>query len=76
MVGDWRTLRRAFKKIDMGHTGYLTLPEFRNVLRLCSMVLDEDEVYHVMSEFDEKMDGKINYNKFLSETFNADVKAP
>ncbi|XP_033644045.1 EF-hand calcium-binding domain-containing protein 6-like [Asterias rubens] len=76
LVGDWRTLRRAFKKIDMGHTGYLTLPEFRNVLRLCSMVLDEDEVYHVMSEFDEKMDGKINYNKFLSETFNADVKAP
>ncbi|XP_038061355.1 EF-hand calcium-binding domain-containing protein 6-like [Patiria miniata] len=76
LVGDWRTLRRAFKKIDLGHTGYLSLPEFRNVLRLCNTILDEDEVYHVMSEFDEKMDGKINYNKFLTETFNADVKAP
>jgi Ca2+-binding EF-hand superfamily protein len=76
LVGDWRTLRRAFKKMDLGHTGYLSLPEFRNVLRLCNMVLDEDEVYHVMSEFDEKMDGKINYNKFLTDTFNADVNAP
>jgi Ca2+-binding EF-hand superfamily protein len=71
LVGDWKTLRRTFKSMDQSRTGYLSLPEFRSVLRLCNMVLDEDEVYHVMSEFDEKVEGKINYNKFLAE-----VKGP
>ncbi|XP_071504578.1 EF-hand calcium-binding domain-containing protein 6-like [Diadema antillarum] len=76
LVGDWRNLRRAFKKIDTGRTGYLSLPEFRNVLKLCNAVLDEEEVYQVMSLFDENLEGKINYNKFLSETFNADPTKP
>ncbi|XP_063969621.1 EF-hand calcium-binding domain-containing protein 6-like [Lytechinus pictus] len=76
LVGDWRNLRRAFKRLDTERTGYLTMPEFRNVLRLANMVLDEEEVYQVMSQFDEKMEGKINYNKFISETFNADPNKP
>ncbi|XP_077999318.1 EF-hand calcium-binding domain-containing protein 6-like [Glandiceps talaboti] len=73
LVGDWRNFRRAFKKLDPERSGYLSVPEFRSVLRLCNIVMDEDEVYHVMSDFDENMTGKINYNKFLSETFKADV---
>lgn len=75
LVGDWRNLRRAFKKLDPQNTGYLSLPEFRQVLSLCNLLLTEEEVYHVMSEFDEKMDGKISYKKFLSETFSNDPKA-
>ncbi|KAJ8023054.1 EF-hand calcium-binding domain-containing protein 6 [Holothuria leucospilota] len=75
LVGDWRNLRRAFKKVDPQNTGYLSLPEFRQVLSLCNLLLTEEEVYHVMSEFDEKMDGKISYKKFLSETFSNDPKA-
>ena len=36
LAGDWRTLRRAFKKMDVSSDGMLTLPEFRSVLKLCN----------------------------------------
>ncbi|XP_076819252.1 EF-hand calcium-binding domain-containing protein 6-like isoform X2 [Clavelina lepadiformis] len=67
LAGDWRTLRRAFKKMDVSSDGMLTLPEFRSVLKLCNVVLDEDEVYHVLSKYDQSMSGKLNYKKFLQE---------
>lgn len=68
LAGDWKNIRRAFKKLDVSHDGYLSLPEFRSVLKLANVVLDEDEVYHVMSQFDSNMNGNIAYNKFLEET--------
>ncbi|XP_023931994.1 EF-hand calcium-binding domain-containing protein 6 [Lingula anatina] len=69
LSGDWKNLRRTFKKLDVNNEGYLSVPEFRSVLKLANVVLDEEEVYQVMQKFDENMSGKIPYNKFLSETF-------
>ncbi|GCB76167.1 hypothetical protein scyTo_0020984, partial [Scyliorhinus torazame] len=69
LQGEWKSLRRAFRKLDNTSSGYLSLPEFRAVLKLCDLLLNEDEVYHVMSKFDENMEGKINYKKFLEETY-------
>ncbi|XP_077672287.1 EF-hand calcium-binding domain-containing protein 6-like [Eretmochelys imbricata] len=66
--GDWKTLRRAFKKLDIYSNGYLSLPEFRSVLKLCKLLLDEDEVYHILSKFDPNLDGRIDYKSFLEET--------
>lgn len=66
LVGDWKNMRKAFQKLDTQRTGYMAVPEFRSVLQLCNLVLDEQEIYNVMSEFDEKMDGRINYNRFLN----------
>lgn len=60
--------------MDRTGNGLLTLPEFRNVLKLANVVLDEEEVYNVMSTFDEDLSGKINYNRFLSETFRPESK--
>ncbi|XP_053556230.1 EF-hand calcium-binding domain-containing protein 6-like [Bombina bombina] len=71
LQGEWKTLRRAFKKLDTDSSGYLSLPEFRSVLKLCNFVLDEDEVYHVMSRYDQNMDGRINYKSFLEHTCNS-----
>ncbi|KAG9479862.1 hypothetical protein GDO78_011737 [Eleutherodactylus coqui] len=68
LKGEWKTLRRAFKKLDMDSSGYLSLPEFRSVLKLCNFVLDEDEVFHIMSKYDQNMDGRINYKSFLEHT--------
>ncbi|XP_053314267.1 EF-hand calcium-binding domain-containing protein 6-like [Spea bombifrons] len=68
LQGEWKTLRRAFRKLDMGSSGYLSLPEFRSVLKLCNFVLDEDEVFHIMSKYDQNMDGRINYKSFLEHT--------
>ena len=72
MTNDWRNIRRAFKKLDVNNQGYLSVPEFRSVLKLANIVLDEEEVYQLLSSFDENMSGKIPYNKFLSQTFQAD----
>uniref|UniRef100_A0A452HGW1 EF-hand domain-containing protein n=1 Tax=Gopherus agassizii TaxID=38772 RepID=A0A452HGW1_9SAUR len=66
--GDWKTLRRAFKKLDIDSSGHLSLPEFRSVLKLCNLLLDEDEVYHILSKFDPNLDGRIDYKSFLEET--------
>ena len=74
LSGDWKNLRRAFKKLDQQNQGYLSLPEFRSVLKLANVILDEDEIYHLMSHFDEDMTGKISYNKFLNETFKPDSR--
>ena len=69
MSGDWKNLRRAFKKLDTKNDGYLSIPEFRSVLKLANVVLDEEEVYQILSHFDEDLLGKIPYNKFLNDTF-------
>uniref|UniRef100_A0A6I8R2U8 EF-hand domain-containing protein n=1 Tax=Xenopus tropicalis TaxID=8364 RepID=A0A6I8R2U8_XENTR len=59
-------------KLDMDSSGYLSLPEFKSVLKLCNFVLDEDEVYHIMSKYDQNMDGRINYKSFLEHTCKND----
>ncbi len=71
---DWKNVRRAFKKLDPQNGGYVTIPEFRSVLRLSNVLLSEDELYHVLSEFDEDLLGKIDYNKFLGEIFRPSAK--
>lgn len=69
LAGDWKNLRRAFRKLDTRNEGYLSVPEFRSVLKLANVILDEDEVYHVLTQFDHNMSGKIPYEKFIEETF-------
>lgn len=68
LTGDWRTLRRAFQKMDVSSAGKLTLPEFKSVLKLCNVILDEDEVYHVLSQYDKDLSGKLDYKKFLRDS--------
>ncbi|KAK2169895.1 hypothetical protein LSH36_6g11000 [Paralvinella palmiformis] len=69
LINDWKSLRRAFKKLDVSRQGYLTVSQFRSVLKNANINLDEEEVYQLLSAFDENMTGRIPYNKFLSETF-------
>ncbi|KAL8601492.1 hypothetical protein ACOMHN_000434 [Nucella lapillus] len=74
LAGDWKNIRRAFRKLDVSGNGYLSLPEFRSVLKLANVLLDEDEVYHVMTEFDRDLTGKIHYETFIEETFKPDTR--
>nr|KAG5714709.1 hypothetical protein BaRGS_000197 [Batillaria attramentaria] len=74
LAGDWKNIRRAFRKLDVSGNGYLSLPEFRSVLKLANVLLDEDEVYHVMTEFDRDLTGKIAYEKFIEETFKPESR--
>ncbi|XP_015203044.2 EF-hand calcium-binding domain-containing protein 6-like isoform X1 [Lepisosteus oculatus] len=63
--GDWKSLQQACKKLDWNSSGYLSLSEFRSVLKFCNTVLDEEEFYRLMSVFDKNITGKINYAKFI-----------
>ncbi|XP_045213857.1 EF-hand calcium-binding domain-containing protein 6-like isoform X3 [Mercenaria mercenaria] len=74
LAGDWKNLRRAFRKLDKTNNGYLSVPEFRSVLKLANVILDEDEVYHVLNRFDHNMSGKIQYEKFIEETFKPETR--
>ncbi|XP_078269632.1 EF-hand calcium-binding domain-containing protein 6-like isoform X3 [Rhinoraja longicauda] len=69
LAGNWKTLDRVCKKLDQASTGFLTLPEFRSVLQLCNIMLDEDEMYHLMSKYDKDMVGKIKYSKLINKIF-------
>ncbi|XP_052243063.1 EF-hand calcium-binding domain-containing protein 6-like isoform X3 [Dreissena polymorpha] len=60
-----RTLRRAFSKLDRGHKGYLTVHDFRLALKQCEITFSNEDFYHVLTEFDQNMDGKISYDIFL-----------
>ncbi|XP_060697778.1 EF-hand calcium-binding domain-containing protein 6-like [Hemiscyllium ocellatum] len=71
LAGNRKTLERVCRKLDFTSTGFLTLPEFRSVLRLCNIVLDEDEIYHMMSKYDENMEGKIKYSNIINKIFKA-----
>ncbi|XP_028399843.1 EF-hand calcium-binding domain-containing protein 6-like [Dendronephthya gigantea] len=64
---DWMTLRRAFKKLDKRNEGYLDMAEFRSVLQLCNIVLNEDEVLELLTQLDDKMEGRVNYKDFLKK---------
>jgi len=67
LSGKWINLMRAFKKLDKDNKDFLTLQEFRHVLELCNVVLDEEDIYHILTEFDEKDGDQIRYTKFLDK---------
>ena len=68
LTGDWRTLRKAFKNMDKLNTGYVSLKEFRSVLELCNVILDEEDWFQLMSYFDKDLTGKVPYNNFVNES--------
>ncbi|CAL1548413.1 unnamed protein product [Lymnaea stagnalis] len=74
LSGDWKNLLRSFRKMDASGTGYLSLPEFRSVLKLANVLIDEDEVYHIMNEFDRDLTGQISYEKFIDDTFKPETR--
>ncbi|XP_072095894.1 EF-hand calcium-binding domain-containing protein 6-like isoform X1 [Mobula birostris] len=69
LAGNWKTLDRVCKKLDCASPGFLTLPEFRSVLQLCNIVLDEEEIYQLMSKYDDDMVGKIKYSKLVNKIY-------
>ena len=56
--GKWKDLRRVFKQYDHSNQGYLSVQEFRSVLKLCNIALDENDMYRALSELDKTLEGK------------------
>lgn len=70
LLREHRTLRRAFKKLDQGNKGHLTVQDFRLALRECNIVFSNEDFYHIMTEFDRNMDGRISYDLFIKTMLN------
>ncbi|XP_063718524.1 uncharacterized protein LOC134845523 isoform X3 [Symsagittifera roscoffensis] len=65
ILAKWKNLRRGFTQHDVNGDGYLQKGEFLRVLRDHGIVLSEEDLYHLMSDIDENMDGKLSYSEFL-----------
>ncbi|XP_038049245.1 EF-hand calcium-binding domain-containing protein 6-like [Patiria miniata] len=66
LLHDWKSLRRAFKKADLNHDGSLSVPEFRRILGESKIRFNEEDFYHIVSELDKNLDGRISYDEFIS----------
>ena len=74
LSGEWKNLLRAFKKLDVNNEGCVSLSEFKKVLKNADVTLDENDVFHVMSHFDQNMTGKVSYTNFLNETISSQLR--
>ncbi|NXA50749.1 EFCB6 protein, partial [Nothocercus julius] len=61
----WRPMRRTFKSYDESRTGFLNIPDFRQVLREYSINLTEEELFNILEYYDKTLSSKISYNDFL-----------
>ncbi|XP_041934328.1 EF-hand calcium-binding domain-containing protein 6-like isoform X3 [Alosa sapidissima] len=61
----WKSMRQSFAVHDHHHSGTISIPDFRKVLRQHSVNLSEDEFLHLASCFDKDAGGRISYNDFL-----------
>jgi Ca2+-binding EF-hand superfamily protein len=52
-----------FKIIDKTRQGYLTNIQFKNLLKQLDIHLNQEELYHLMSEIDKNQDGFISYDE-------------
>ncbi|XP_063405339.1 EF-hand calcium-binding domain-containing protein 6-like isoform X4 [Mytilus trossulus] len=73
MMNEHRNLKRAFKKMDRQNRGYLSVIDFKKVLTTCKVSFSNEDFYHILSEFDHNMTGKISYQDFLTTFMNANI---
>ena len=52
-----------FKIIDKNQQGYLTKIQFKQIFKQFNIKLDEEELYHIISEIDKNQDGLISYEE-------------
>ena len=67
LAGEMKNLKKAFRKLDDKKSGYLTIAEFRSVLELSNVALDEEEAFHLSAKYDDKLTGKLKYEQFLRD---------
>ena len=52
-----------FKTMDKNRQGYLMKIEFNQLLSQLDIQLNEEELYHIVSEIDKNQDGVISYEE-------------
>lgn len=60
----WKTLRKAFRDLNMEKTGKISKREFRYMLDFWGMDISEEEFNAIFTKFDMDGDGFISYKDF------------
>ena len=76
LIEQWKSLIRAFKKLDIYKTGKLDTEQLNKVLIAAEIYLSKDDLYHVFSGFDKDLDGKIDYVEFVEQLLDVFVVLP
>ncbi|XP_077868178.1 EF-hand calcium-binding domain-containing protein 6-like [Saccoglossus kowalevskii] len=66
VIPEWKSLRRAFKKVDRKNDGFVTITEFKQVLKENKCAISEEDLYHLSSQLDSSLDGNISYDEFIN----------
>ena len=66
LLKDWKSLRRAFKKLDSSHRGYLSMEDFQRAVMQCGLKVNAEDLYHIFAHFDSNLDGKVTYEEFTA----------
>lgn len=59
------SIRESFLQADSDGTGYIDPREFRNILRMYEIVLEEDELQYLVQKYDSNQNGMLNYTDFI-----------
>ena len=65
-AGSAASLLKAFRTIDVGDSGTVTLEELVAVLRKLSVDVDEDELVALITEWDTAKTGSVKYRDLLA----------
>lgn len=66
LISYYQNLRRAFQKHDKTRCGELRISDFKRILKECDVPVSEEDLFHIFTEFDSNMNGRINYPEFLN----------
>ncbi|XP_056013597.1 EF-hand calcium-binding domain-containing protein 6-like isoform X9 [Ostrea edulis] len=66
LMAEHKNLRRAFRRLDVQRRGFLGITDFRRALTGCNIHVSNEDFYHILSEFDQDMRGRVAYSDFLS----------
>jgi len=61
------SLYKAFKRIDTYKNGFLSLEDFKNLLKVNGFAVSKKDLISLMSRFDRNRDARVSYNEFVEE---------
>ena len=56
----------AFRLFDADHNGYISIDEFKYILKMVDSPLSDKDVKEIFDSFDVSRDGKIDYKEFVA----------
>ncbi|CAF0793079.1 unnamed protein product [Adineta steineri] len=62
-ISKYESIYKMFRVFDKNHQKYLTKIQLNQLLKEFNIHLNDEELYHILSEIDKNQDGLISYNE-------------